>query len=667
MMANPGLEWQETNQRYLMAALEVVRLDLERYVQSTPEEAASEKRPGLLQQASQLAASMSPPPVLDTMCSLLDLSPFERDLLLLCAGVELDGGFAQLCARVQGDSLQAHPTFSLALAALNNSHWSALTPNAPLRRWKLIEVGPESGLRLSPLRIDEQVLHALAGVQQTDHRLLGIIYPVEPVESLVPSHCELAQRIAAIWSQPSNVGVRPVVQLFGEEVGVKRDVMAAACGIVGLELNVLPVYAVPTGPSEVENLTRLLEREAILSNSALLLDCDDLDSTDKVRANVVARLIEDMQGVLIMSSREKRRLTPRHPVLTFQIQKPASLEQLELWRDSLGPVSKNMNGHVEALVSQFNLSAPSIRAASAGVLGRLAQRDDEPSSEEIGAMLWDTCRFQAQPGMDNLAQRIEPAAGWEELILPEPQLEVLRDVASQVRQRFKVYETWGFGSKSKRGLGISALFAGVSGTGKTMAAEVLANELRLDLYRIDLSAVVSKYIGETEKNLRQVFDSAEEGGAILLFDEADALFGQRSEVQDSHDRYANIEVSYLLQRMEAYRGLAILTTNMKEDLDSAFLRRIRFIVQFPFPDPAQRLEIWRRVFPADTPTRGLDLSLLAQLNLAGGTIRNIALNAAFLAADANEPVQMKHLLRSARSEYIKLDQPLTQGEVWGWP
>jgi hypothetical protein len=410
-----------------------------------------------------------------------------------------------------------------------------------------------------------------------------------------------------------------------------------------------------------------LEREAVLSNSALMLDCDDLDSADKVRANVVARLVEDMQGVLIVTSREKRRLTPRHPVLTFEVQKPASFEQLELWRDSLGTVSKNVNGRVEALVSQFNLSAPTIRAASAEVLGRLAQSDDEPSSEEIGAMLWDTCRSQAQPGMDNLAQRIEPAAGWEDLILPQPQLEVLRDVASQVRQRFKVYETWGFGSKSKRGLGISALFAGVSGTGKTMAAEVLANELRLDLYRIDLSAVVSKYIGETEKNLRQVFDSAEEGGAILLFDEADALFGQRSEVQDSHDRYANIEVSYLLQRMEAYRGLAILTTNMKEDLDSAFLRRIRFIVQFPFPDPVQRLEIWRSVFPMDTPTQGLDLSLLAQLNVAGGTIRNIALNAAFLAADANEPVQMKHLLRSARSEYIKLDQPLTQGEVRGWP
>jgi SpoVK/Ycf46/Vps4 family AAA+-type ATPase len=258
-------------------------------------------------------------------------------------------------------------------------------------------------------------------------------------------------------------------------------------------------------------------------------------------------------------------------------------------------------------------------------------------------------------------------ATWDDLVLPESVLALLREIAIHVRQRTRVYEHWGMASKGRRGLGISALFAGASGTGKTMAAEVLANELRLDLYRIDLSSLVSKYIGETEKNLRKVFDAADDGGTILLFDEADALFGKRSEVKDSHDRYANIEVSYLLQRMEAYRGLAILTTNMKEDLDSAFLRRIRFIVQFPFPDPVQRLEIWRSVFPMDTPTQGLDLSLLAQLNVAGGTIRNIALNAAFLAADANEPVQMKHLLRSARSEYIKLDQPLTQGEVRGWP
>jgi len=243
---------------------------------------------------------------------------------------------------------------------------------------------------------------------------------------------------------------------------------------------------------------------------------------------------------------------------------------------------------------------------------------------------------------------------------------MLREIAAQVRHRVTVYDTWGFGARSARGLGISSLFVGTSGTGKTMAAEVLANELRLDLYRIDLSSVVSKYIGETEKNLRRVFDAAEDGGAVLLFDEADALFGKRSEVKDSHDRYANIEVSYLLQRMETYRGLAILTTNMKNALDPAFLRRIRFIVQFPFPDEQQRAEIWRRIFPPGTPTEGLNIGKLARLNVAGGNIRNIALNAAFLAADEGKAVSMAHLLRAAQSEYAKLESVLTDAEIGGW-
>jgi SpoVK/Ycf46/Vps4 family AAA+-type ATPase len=199
-----------------------------------------------------------------------------------------------------------------------------------------------------------------------------------------------------------------------------------------------------------------------------------------------------------------------------------------------------------------------------------------------------------------------------------------------------------------------------------MAAEVLAHELQLDLYRIDLSSVVSKYIGETEKNLRRIFDAAESGGAILLFDEADALFGKRSEVKDSHDRHANVEVSYLLQRMEAYQGLAILTTNLKDSLDQAFLRRIRFVVSVPFPDIKARAEIWRRIFPNQTPRQDLDMDKLAKLNVSGGNIRNIALNAAFLAADAKESVMMKHILQAARSEYLKLERVLTDAEVKGW-
>jgi SpoVK/Ycf46/Vps4 family AAA+-type ATPase len=284
----------------------------------------------------------------------------------------------------------------------------------------------------------------------------------------------------------------------------------------------------------------------------------------------------------------------------------------------------------------------------------------------LGDFLWNTCRINARPRLDDLAQRIDACAGWEDLVLPEPQRLILRDIAAHVRQRTRVYEHWGFAAKGKRGLGISAMFAGASGTGKTMAAEVLARDLHLDLYRIDLSAVVSKYIGESEKNLRRVFDAAEEGGAILLFDEADALFGKRTETKDSHDRYANLEVSYLLQRMECYRGLAVLTTNIKSALDNAFLRRLRFIVQFPFPDLAQRAEIWRRAFPKETPTDGIDVMKLARLNVPGGNIRNAALNAAFLAADAGEPVRMTHLLRAARAEYSKLEKTLTETEVAGW-
>ncbi|HSU19817.1 MAG TPA: ATP-binding protein, partial [Acidobacteriaceae bacterium] len=242
----------------------------------------------------------------------------------------------------------------------------------------------------------------------------------------------------------------------------------------------------------------------------------------------------------------------------------------------------------------------------------------------------------------------------------------LQRIAIHVRQRARVYESWGFELKGSRGLGISALFAGPSGTGKTMAAEVLARELHLDLFRIDLSQVVSKYIGETEKNLSRVFDAADQGATILLFDEADALFGRRSEVKDSHDRYANVEVSYLLQRMEAYRGLAILTTNRKSALDPAFLRRIRFVVDFQFPEAAQRVEIWRRVFPSQTPIEQIDIEKLGRLRVSGAHIHNIALSAAFLAADAGQPVRMEHIVNAAREEFAKLEMPLAETEIAGW-
>jgi SpoVK/Ycf46/Vps4 family AAA+-type ATPase len=657
MSATQTLAWPEANQRYLMAAVALVRSALERHTRKSKEDANQSDCDQAAEKTLREAAEALPAPsALEALCTAFRLSPFERDLLLLCAGIELDSNFAVSCAAAQGDARKVSPTFSLALAALPGAHWSALAPSASLRRWRLIELANNEGLVAAPLRIDERVLHFLTGINQLDDRLQALVELVAAPEDLPPSQIEVAQRIAQLLANNENQ-VPPVIQLCGPD-GIGRSAVAAlACREFGLRLHALRGADIPASAAERETLARLWEREALLSHSALLIEADEIDAADQART--LLAFLENVNGIVFVSRRDPLRAW-RRPIVRFDIGKPTSAEQTELWNESLGENFGRLNGQVEKVVAQFSLGPRNIAAACAALGSRSGDETD------MGRKLWEACRIQSRARLDDLAQRIEPAATWDELVLPEAQRQLLREITAHVRQRTKVYETWGFAEKGERGLGISALFAGSSGTGKTMAAEVLARELSLDLYRIDLSSVVSKYIGETEKNLRRVFDAAEEGGAILLFDEADALFGKRSEVKDSHDRYANIEVSYLLQRMESYRGLAILTTNLKNALDPAFLRRLRFIIQFPFPDAAQRAVIWRRIFPARTPTHELDLPKLSRLNIAGGNIRNIALNAAFLAAEANEPVRMPHLLRAARSEYAKLEKPLTDSEIGGW-
>lgn len=677
--------WHEANQRYLMARLRLVRLALVRHARSVRAEPDKKNQPdakkefqeettqagtaeqpqqqqeleAALRELEEASSELPSPSALDHLCDALSLSPFERDVLVLCAGVELDGSFASLCASAQGDARRNFPTFSLALAALPEAHWNALTPAASLRRWRLIEIAPNTAdtLAHTPLRIDERVLHHLAGVSYLDDRLRGLIEPLTVAHELPPSQSELAGSIAEFWANSKGAMVWPVTLLCGRDQASQRAVAAHACARLGLRLHLMSAADVPQSVAEREALARLWEREAVLLGSALLLEQSEQDIT-----HATLSFIENLRGMLFVSAREPLKTRARQS-FRVDVLKPSPTEQHSLWLDALGPAAQQLNGELERLVSQFSLGTEGIHAASRQACDALALDGEKAISAPA---IWDACRTLSRPRLDGLAQRIVPAADWDELVLPEQQLRALRDIAAHVRQRAKVYETWGFASKGDRGLGISALFAGVSGTGKTMAAEVLANDLRLDLYKIDLSQVVSKYIGETEKNLRRVFDAAEEGGTVLLFDEADALFGKRSEVKDSHDRYANIEVSYLLQRMEAYRGLAILTTNLKSAVDTAFLRRLRFIVQFPFPDAAQRAEIWRRIFPAATPTSNIDVNRLARLSIAGGNIRNIALHAAFLAADAGEPVTMAHLLRAARGEYGKLEKPLTESEIGGW-
>ena len=667
-----ALSWSEANDRYLMAAVDVVRALLETHAADLGNRSVDDRTAEAAATLEETSATLPGPSTLDRLCALFGLSPFERGVMLLCLGIEVDASFAALCAAAHGNSQHDYPTFRLALDAFPNPHWSALSPVGSLRRWRLLEVGPGSALTTSSLRLAERTLHYLRGVDHLDERLAGLLETLTDAPALAPSHRALAQRIAALWEPIQDAASFPAVQLVGAESSDRRAIAFHACRLSNHQVRALPAQLLPTRPEDLESLRRLWELEGALSSAALLIEGDEIREGDGSREEALSWLAGRVLGPVLISGDRRRRARHR-PLVTFEIEMPKTIEQRDLWRAALGATGKEFDLQVEQLASQFHLGAPAIRAAAVDALARLETSRDsapsEPGPDRAGALiaaLWDACRVQARPRLDDLAQRIEPSATWNELVLPDAQRRTLQEVAIHVRRRLQVYERWGFADKGRRGLGISTLFAGASGTGKTMAAEVLAGELRLDLYRVDLAAIVSKYIGETEKNLRRVFDAAEAGGVILLFDEADALFGKRTGVQDSHDRHANIEVSYLLQRMETYRGLAILTTNMKSALDVAFLRRIRFILDFPFPDAELRAEIWRQIFPDATPTEGLDPNKLAQLAVAGGNIRNIAMNAAFLAADAEEPVRMGHLLRSARGEYAKLKKTLNPADVRGW-
>jgi len=693
--------WQIANHRYLMASIAAVSQILEDRVAKQQNQPLSD-RATVRTALEAAAAAMPAKPALEQLCDTFHLSDFERDVLLLCAGMELETmTFASLCAEVYEDPQLSYPTFYLAMSALTAPHWDAISPHRPLRRWQLIEIVHGKTLTYSPLQINERILHYLMGVDCLDEAFKGIIEPISasdklmrsPSLSLSQSHFMLASQIAGIWTkspvrQPSNfsfdslpIGDRPlpIVQLCGFEVASKTDIASAACEIAGLKLAAISTSVIPTVTDELNNLILLWQREAKLSRYALLLDCDEMEFQDAKKEDALAQFIAKIAGPLIIATPDRRRASKR-PFITFDVAPPTKQEQLEIWQNALGEIATTLNGQVELLVEQFNLNAPAIYAVCDEAFGLnsdanganfrdyFSQQQTSKINPQVAIRdrLWNTCRAQARPRLDDLAQRILPGASWDDLVLSETARNTLGEIVAHVRQRTKVYGQWGFASKGGRGLGISALFAGMSGTGKTMSAEVLAAELQLDLYRIDLSSVVSKYIGETEKNLRRVFDAAESGATILLFDEADAIFGKRSEVKDSHDRYANMEVSYLLQRMEAYQGLAILTTNLKDSLDTAFMRRIRFVVKYPFPSTQERAEIWRRIFPKNTPIEGLDFAKLARLNVAGGNIRNIALNAAFMAADAGESVMMKHLLVATQAEYVKLERNLTDGEIKDW-
>lgn len=665
--------WQENNERYLYAALQWLRLRLMRLAESVEKQNASSKEKRVTEkEITQAAAAMlsaeasEPPPALVILSRRFGLSRFELEVLLLCAAMELDTRTPALCARAQDEPNRCYPTFALTMALFDQPAWDVLSPERPLRYWRLIEINPSAvqPLVVSPIRADERIVNYIKGLNYLDDRLTPLLVPfdIPPGETDLPPSQQMAVTSVVQHLQRSmNGGPPPVTQLVGLDTISKQLVALQAAAALGLHLNRLPVELLPAQAAELEVLARLWQREGFLLPIALYLDAHEPEAAAKPEGGTqpaalpLHRFLARTDGIFFLSTREIR--SDLGTVTnTVEVKKPTPAEQQAAWAGSLKDAAPDSP---PLLACQFNLNVSTIRQ----VVNQVSSQPGNPHEQ-----LWDACLVSTGPKLNMLAQRLETKATWDDIVLPREITDLLHRIAHQVRQRSKVYDDWGFRKKMNRGLGISALFTGDSGTGKTMAAEVIANELRLNLYRIDLSGVVSKYIGETEKNLRQLFDAAENGGAILFFDEADALFGKRSEVKDSHDRYANIEINYLLQRMESYNGLAILATNMKSALDEAFVRRLRFIVNFPFPGQNERKTIIEKIFPPQVPKSNLDYHRLARLNLSGGSIHNIAINAAFMAAQEGVPVSMPLILSAARTEFRKMEKPIKEKDfLWQEP
>ncbi|WP_036552019.1 ATP-binding protein [Neptunomonas japonica] len=678
-------DWASINEQYLSAMLIWLRLVLQQAVHKTEpkseaqvkswsawfsrkkatqitlghDHAPKDDEVDKAHQAMVTLEANDPPPAMVLLSQALGLSTFDTQVLALCTAMELDTGIGELCAKAQNDRNKPYPTFALSFVLFDDPDWNVLTPQAPLRYWRLLEINQPGTQTLTSaaLGADERIVNYIKGLSYLDDRLSslldGIDVQLNAGYALPLSQQEQVEKVVAALQVSFGSNKIPVIELLGHDSASKRLVAERVSSALDVNLFSINLQSFPSSNGDFEAFRRLWERESYLMPLALYLDVSSSSDSEK---HLLQRFLEHNKGITFVSI-EGSRGAGFEQHLSIDISKPTPQEQQQLWSNAL---QQSNDGHSQRLAEQFSFSQHDIYALAHAALQRCKE-----SETALNGELWDVCRVSARAGMEKLAQRIDSKATWNQLVLPQEQTELLRQIVGQVAYRNHVYEGWGFREQMNRGLGINALFVGESGTGKTMAAEVIANELELDLYRVDLSSVVSKYIGETEKNLRKLFDAAEDSGAILFVDEADALFGKRTEVKDSHDRYANIEINYLLQRMESYRGLAILASNMRSALDKAFVRRLRFIVDFPFPAIEQRADIWKKVFPTQTPIDGaLDYQHLAKLSLTGGNIHNVAINAAFLAAQQNSQISMPLVLSAARSEYKKLERPAKESDFW---
>jgi hypothetical protein len=612
------------------------------------------------------------------LAAAFDLSPEEQDLLLIAVAPDLDHKYETLYAYLNNDVTRKWPTVDMALRLLTTPVTPqerlrrCLLPDAPLFRTGLLcsvsASAERPSWRAGGFAAAPPVVHAGLGTPCLDPCLAACVEMCCPAADwdVLPVAGALRDALCRAVSllTPTAPGMTvPILVFEGRYGSGRRQAAEAVCRERGLALLRVDWEAGSASGEPLPKLIQALALQARLQNAGVLLERGESFFNAEGRPSPEGRRLLQQLALLQMpvlfacepGTRWQELLRGLH-VLPFRFEMPTYDARLRLWEAELAGANVRLPLESrEALADRFLLTPGQIREAVAAARDA-NQLYSEPLQESPGlSALTEAARAQTGQSLGKLAVKVTQPYTWDDLVLPRPTLVRIQEIAAAIRYRQLVYTQWGFARRLAGGTGLKALFAGASGTGKTMTAGVIARDLSLDLYKIDLSGVVSKYIGETEKNLDTIFRAAHNSSAILFFDEADALFGKRSEVKDAHDRYANIEVSYLLQKMEDHEGVVILASNLSSNIDDAFARRMHYVVDFPLPDATLREKLWRGMFPPQAPLgEDVDFGFLAgQFALVGGDIRNVALAAAFLAAQDGKVVRMEQLIRAMARQMIK--------------
>jgi len=635
--------------------------------QSDPFELALKESALQARALAEAARSQNHPPRLVRLAETFGLQDFDVDVLLICLAPHVDLRYERIFGYLQDDVTKKLPTVNLVLDLLcppgteRMYNLARFSSQAPLFTHRLLE-RPLEDLKTTllgqVLSIDRTVAAWLLGDYQPlwspAVRFSMSLPEADEGDELVAGEMELDLEKA--------IEQKPILAFYGPDGAAQRSAARLIATKARRPLLEVSYLADAAGELPPQTALEIALRDARLTGALPFLRGWDSALEDYALSPAAFAELCSFPNLVIFSTavgwlpkgneRDRRVFWLEFPI-------PSYPRRLALWNHFIGEVEPPLD--LEDVAGQFQLIAGQIRDAVASARNTAAQ---SARKLEVGDLL-AAARSHSNPRLGSLALKITPHYDWEDIILPDDQLSLLRELVATVRERPLVLDEWGVGQKLVPNRGVTVLFAGPPGTGKTMAAEIIAAELGLDIFKIDLSTIVSKYIGETEKNLERIFQEAETSNAILFFDEADALFGKRSEVRDSHDRYANIEISYLLQRMEAYDGVTILATNLRANLDDAFTRRLQFAVDFPFPEEADRLRIWQTLFPPSVPfALDLDFKLLARrFKLAGGNIRNVIVSAAYLAASNGGLVTMAHMLHATRRELQKMGRLVNQNDM----